>query len=116
MAEYKPQAVKDVPANEFIQAYAAHLKSTDKVSNLQPSHTWSSDSGGFFSSRTLVTQLGSDWVILWLCSATPSSRNRCQHGTAATAAGSPALFSAAPGMQPRYQMNFKAQTSRVNYA
>jgi hypothetical protein len=31
MAEYKPQAVKDVPANEFIHAYAAHLKSTDKV-------------------------------------------------------------------------------------
>jgi len=43
MAEgYKPQAVKDVPANDFIKAYAAHLKSTDKVSNLQPSHTWSS--------------------------------------------------------------------------
>lgn len=39
MAEYKPQAVKDVPANDFIKAYAAHLKSTDKVSNLQPSHT-----------------------------------------------------------------------------
>jgi small subunit ribosomal protein S19e len=31
LAEYKPQAVKDVPANEFIKAYAAHLKSTDKV-------------------------------------------------------------------------------------
>jgi len=31
MAEYKPQAVKDVPANEFIKAYAAHLKSTDKL-------------------------------------------------------------------------------------
>lgn len=31
MAEYKPQAVKDVPANDFIKAYAAHLKSTDKV-------------------------------------------------------------------------------------
>jgi hypothetical protein len=32
MAEYKPQAVKDVPAQAFIHAYAAHLKSTDKVS------------------------------------------------------------------------------------
>ena len=31
MADYKPQAVKDVPAEEFIKAYAAHLKSTDKV-------------------------------------------------------------------------------------
>lgn len=31
MAEYKPQAVKDVPAQAFIDAYAAHLKSTDKV-------------------------------------------------------------------------------------
>lgn len=31
MAEYKPQAVKDVPADDFIKAYAAHLKSTDKV-------------------------------------------------------------------------------------
>jgi ribosomal protein S19E (S16A) len=31
MAEYKPQAVKDVPAGDFIAAYAAHLKSTDKV-------------------------------------------------------------------------------------
>lgn len=31
MAEYKPQAVKDVPAHDFIKAYAAHLKSTDKV-------------------------------------------------------------------------------------
>eukprot|EP00775_Hariotina_reticulata_P008067 gene8067-8262_t len=31
MAEYKPQAVKDVPAQAFIQAYAAHLKSTDKL-------------------------------------------------------------------------------------
>jgi hypothetical protein len=43
MAEYKPQAVKDVPANEFIAAYAAHLKSTDKVrTTLRPaaiSHT-----------------------------------------------------------------------------
>ncbi len=38
MAEYKPQAVKDVPANDFIKAYAAHLKSTDKVGgSLQPS-------------------------------------------------------------------------------
>eukprot|EP00882_Tetradesmus_deserticola_P000094 GHRQ01000105.1.p1 GENE.GHRQ01000105.1~~GHRQ01000105.1.p1 ORF type:complete len:154 (+),score=79.59 GHRQ01000105.1:155-616(+) len=31
MAEYKPQAVKDVPAGDFIAAYAAHLKSTDKL-------------------------------------------------------------------------------------
>eukprot|EP00877_Chromochloris_zofingiensis_P006786 jgi/Chrzof1/2360/Cz11g12080.t1 len=31
MAEYTPKAVKDVPAEEFIKAYAAHLKSTDKL-------------------------------------------------------------------------------------
>jgi hypothetical protein len=58
MAEYKPQAVKDVPANEFIAAYAAHLKSTDKVrTSLQLaaiSHTWSPDSGGLLSSRACV--------------------------------------------------------------
>jgi ribosomal protein S19E (S16A) len=30
-ADFKPMNVKDVPANEFIAAYAAHLKSTDKV-------------------------------------------------------------------------------------
>jgi hypothetical protein len=31
-----PKAVKEVPAEEFIQAYAAHLKSTDKVGGMQP--------------------------------------------------------------------------------
>jgi ribosomal protein S19E (S16A) len=34
MAEYQPKAVKDVPAEAFIKAYAAHLKSTDKVRHL----------------------------------------------------------------------------------
>jgi hypothetical protein len=29
--EVQAKAVKDVPAEEFIKAYAAHLKSTDKV-------------------------------------------------------------------------------------
>lgn len=29
--EVQPQAVKEVPAEDFIKAYAAHLKSTDKV-------------------------------------------------------------------------------------
>jgi hypothetical protein len=29
--EVTPQAVKEVPAEDFIKAYAAHLKSTDKV-------------------------------------------------------------------------------------
>jgi ribosomal protein S19E (S16A) len=51
MAEYKPQAVKDVPANDFIKAYAAHLKSTDKVSKLQPSHTWSSGQRRLFQQQ-----------------------------------------------------------------
>lgn len=32
MAEFKPTCVKDVPAHDFITAYAAHLKSNDKVS------------------------------------------------------------------------------------
>jgi small subunit ribosomal protein S19e len=27
----KPMSVKDVPAQDFIKAYAAHLKSNDKV-------------------------------------------------------------------------------------
>jgi hypothetical protein len=81
MAEFKPQAVKDVPANDFIKAYAAHLKSTDKVSNLQPSHTWSQDSGGFFSRRTCLMQLWSDWCLLWWWSAGLSSRSRHQHRT-----------------------------------
>ncbi len=31
MAAYKPKSVKDVPAEEFIKAYAAHLKANDKV-------------------------------------------------------------------------------------
>jgi hypothetical protein len=31
--EVQPQAVKEVPAEDFIKAYAAHLKSTDKVSS-----------------------------------------------------------------------------------
>jgi ribosomal protein S19E (S16A) len=29
--EFKPQAVKDVPVEAFIKAYAAHLKANDKV-------------------------------------------------------------------------------------
>ncbi|KIZ07512.1 40S ribosomal protein S19-1 [Monoraphidium neglectum] len=29
--EVQPQAVKEVPAEDFIKAYAAHLKSTDKL-------------------------------------------------------------------------------------
>lgn len=36
MAAYRDvqaKAVKDVPAETFIKAYAAHLKSTDKVSS-----------------------------------------------------------------------------------
>lgn len=32
MASYKPKSVKDVPAEDFIKAYAAHLKANDKVS------------------------------------------------------------------------------------
>jgi ribosomal protein S19E (S16A) len=28
---YKPKSVKDVAADEFIKAYAAHLESNDKV-------------------------------------------------------------------------------------
>ena len=31
MAEFKPTCVKDVPAHDFITAYAAHLKSNDKL-------------------------------------------------------------------------------------
>ncbi|PNG99830.1 40S ribosomal protein S19-1 [Tetrabaena socialis] len=31
MATYKPKSVKDVPAEEFIKAYAAHLKANDKI-------------------------------------------------------------------------------------
>lgn len=30
-AAYKPKSVKDVPAEEFIKAYAEHLKANDKV-------------------------------------------------------------------------------------
>ncbi len=33
-AAFKPTNVKDVPAQAFIEAYAAHLKSNDKVSGL----------------------------------------------------------------------------------
>ncbi len=32
MASYKPKSVKDVPAEDFIKAYSAHLKANDKVS------------------------------------------------------------------------------------
>nr|QKY15259.1 40S ribosomal protein S19 (RPS19) [Polytomella parva]CBU30416.1 40S ribosomal protein S19 [Polytomella sp. Pringsheim 198.80] len=31
MAEYKPKSVKDVSAEAFIKAYAAHLKNNDKI-------------------------------------------------------------------------------------
>ncbi len=31
MAEFQPKALKDVPVQDFIKAYAAHLKATDKV-------------------------------------------------------------------------------------
>ncbi|KAI8466685.1 MAG: component of cytosolic 80S ribosome and 40S small subunit [Monoraphidium minutum] len=31
LRDFTPQAVKDVPAEAFIKAYAAHLKSTDKL-------------------------------------------------------------------------------------
>lgn len=31
-APFQPRAVKDVPAEQFIEAYAAHLKTNDKVS------------------------------------------------------------------------------------
>ncbi|KAG2436344.1 hypothetical protein HXX76_006653 [Chlamydomonas incerta] len=31
MASYKPKSVKDVPAEDFIKAYAAHLKANDKI-------------------------------------------------------------------------------------
>ena len=34
MASYTPRNVRDVPAEEFIRAYAAHLKSNDKVPGL----------------------------------------------------------------------------------
>jgi ribosomal protein S19E (S16A) len=30
-ASFQPKAVKDVPAEQFISAYAAHLKTNDKV-------------------------------------------------------------------------------------
>lgn len=30
-APFQPRAVKDVPAEQFIEAYAAHLKTNDKV-------------------------------------------------------------------------------------
>jgi small subunit ribosomal protein S19e len=32
MASFTPRNVRDVPAEEFIRAYAAHLKANDKVS------------------------------------------------------------------------------------
>lgn len=65
MAEYKPQAVKDVPANDFIKAYAAHLKSTDKVRAgwpVQPSHTSCPPAAAAF------------WVPVRSCSSSGSSR------------------------------------------
>ncbi|GFR46086.1 hypothetical protein Agub_g7571, partial [Astrephomene gubernaculifera] len=31
MATYKPKSVKDVPAEDFIEAYAKHLKANDKI-------------------------------------------------------------------------------------
>jgi hypothetical protein len=62
MAEYKPQAVKDVPANDFIKAYAAHLKSTDKVSNLQPSHTWSPGQRRLFQQQS-VSDAALEWLV-----------------------------------------------------
>jgi len=31
MAEFKPSGVKDVSPDAFIKAYAAHLKSNDKI-------------------------------------------------------------------------------------
>lgn len=33
MASYKPKSVKDVPAEDFIKAYSAHLKANDKARN-----------------------------------------------------------------------------------
>lgn len=33
MATFTPKGVKDVPPNDFIKAYAAHLKASGKVHN-----------------------------------------------------------------------------------
>jgi hypothetical protein len=42
MASFTPRNVRDVPAEEFIRAYAAHLKANDKVSAqlTSPSRQW----------------------------------------------------------------------------
>ena len=46
-ASFQPKAVKDVPAEQFISAYAAHLKTNDKVRSQR--------------SGSLLLQPGSEW-------------------------------------------------------